>query len=234
MRGHPITLNHYFTENLQKKRNETYRREIAKKLGAFFKIDMDRPTAVTKVDKYVDMQELLNILCNKTEASMDRFACMEATSAMEAYYKVALKSIIDSFSIYAVEECLLKELANLFEPQSVLELEDSVISQIAGESAESLAEREELSKKLKVLEMTMTTMRRMKNFEGPGADDSVGRGLPSGEEPSLQSPKDPDEGIGSEASSYEESDESEAESLEQLELGHAIKQGRNDVFNLAT
>jgi hypothetical protein len=87
---------------------------------------------------------------------------------MGAYYKVAMKSVIDSFGIYAVEECLLKELANLFTPQTVLQLDDSVVSNIAGESEESLAEREDLNRKLKVLEMTMTTLRRMKNFKRSG------------------------------------------------------------------
>lgn len=93
-----------------------------------------------------------------------------------------MKSIIDSFSIYAIEECLLRKLPNLFEPQIVFSLEDAVISQIAGESAESMAERQESNKKLKVLELTMTTLRRMKNF-GSRDGDSV-----SGEKPILTLP----------------------------------------------
>jgi hypothetical protein len=79
-----------------------------------------------------------------------------------------MKSVIDSFGVYAIEECLLKELPNLFKPQNIMALEDGLVTRIAGESEESLIEREDLMKKLKVLEKTMTTLRRMKGFKGSG------------------------------------------------------------------
>ncbi|EXJ86851.1 hypothetical protein A1O3_03805 [Capronia epimyces CBS 606.96] len=81
---------------------------------------------------------------------------------------VALKSIIDSLGIYAIEECLLKELPGLFKPETVYELNASTVTKIAGESVELLAEREDLNKKLRILQMTMTTLRRMKTFTDPG------------------------------------------------------------------
>lgn len=68
--------------------------------------------------------------------------------------------------MYAIEACLLEGLPGIFRPEIVLELDDATITKIAGESAESVAEREELQKKLKVLNETMTTLRRLKTFTG--------------------------------------------------------------------
>ena len=70
--------------------------------------------------------------------------------------------------MYAIEACLLDQLAAVFRPEIVLELDETTIVKIAGESSESVAEREDLQKKLKVLEDTMLTLRRLKSFTGSG------------------------------------------------------------------
>ncbi|KAK7892283.1 hypothetical protein LTR67_007379 [Exophiala xenobiotica] len=169
-RGHPITFNHYFIDNLQKMRQRESRGVMAGKIRQFFGADPDsEPKSNRLVKPQFDCRDLLNALLTETEADMELFACKEATNAMEAYYKVAMKSVIDSFGVYAIEECLLKELPNLFKPQNIMALEDGLVTRIAGESEESLIEREDLMKKLKVLEKTMTTLRRMKGFKGSGA-----------------------------------------------------------------
>lgn len=79
-----------------------------------------------------------------------------------------MKVVVDAFSIYAVEECLLKELPSLFNTQTVCNLDATTLTRIAGESADSVAEREDLLKKLQVLQMTTTTLRRIKTFDGSG------------------------------------------------------------------
>lgn len=79
-----------------------------------------------------------------------------------------MKACIDSLGIYAIEECLLKALPGLFSPETVYELDASVVTKNTGESRELLAEREDLNKKLRVLQMTTTTLRRMKTFTGAG------------------------------------------------------------------
>lgn len=70
--------------------------------------------------------------------------------------------MIDAFGIYAVEACLLKSLRDIFRPEIVYGLDDVTLTKIAGESPESIAERGELDKKLKVLEGTLVTLQRWK------------------------------------------------------------------------
>lgn len=74
--------------------------------------------------------------------------------------------------MYAVEACLLEELPEIFRPEIVFNLDDETITKIAGESPDSIMEREDLQKKLKVLEDTMLTLRRLKTFTS-SAENSV-------------------------------------------------------------
>jgi hypothetical protein len=80
---------------------------------------------------------------------------------------VALKSVVDAFSMYAVEACLLKQLPNVFPPRIAYDLEDATVTRIAGESEECTLEREDLVTKERVLEKSMITLRRLKSFTGP-------------------------------------------------------------------
>ena len=82
--------------------------------------------------------------------------------------QVALKTVVDNFGIFAVEECLLNKLPELFKPALVFELDDENVLEIAGESAATIAKREDLSNQEKVLEETMVTLRRVKTIQGPG------------------------------------------------------------------
>ena len=70
--------------------------------------------------------------------------------------------------MYAVEACLLEGLPDLFGPEIFCVLDNDTITKIAGESTESIAERNDLAKKLKNLEETMVTLRRLKTFTGKG------------------------------------------------------------------
>jgi hypothetical protein len=165
-KGHPLTFNHYFTENLQKKRQAETRKVVYEKIRSFFNVDATSGNGWVSQGFYA--KTLVETLTPETEQDMDKFAAMEATNAMEAYYKVALKSVIDAFGMYAVEACLLDGLADIFAPETVYTLDDETITKIAGESVDSTVEREDLQKKLKVLQETMVTLRRLKTFTTSG------------------------------------------------------------------
>lgn len=66
--------------------------------------------------------------------------------------------------MYAIESCLLTKLTDVFNPTVVLNLDDATISRVAAESDESVAEREDLTKKLKVLDSTMKTMQQLRTI----------------------------------------------------------------------
>lgn len=84
-KSHPITYNHYFTDTLQKVRNERNKDDFARILQDFF-----RTPSIGKVNvsQQIDLGVLLTALVQRTEPDMNRFACSEALDCMEAYYKV--------------------------------------------------------------------------------------------------------------------------------------------------
>jgi hypothetical protein len=93
--GHPLTFNHYFIDNIQKQRRDETRQAMANKLIAFFGKD---PEAESDSDRIYDgkfnIRALLDSLVLKTEVDFERFARVEATNAMEAYYKVCISELL--------------------------------------------------------------------------------------------------------------------------------------------
>ncbi|EEH39369.2 hypothetical protein PAAG_08638 [Paracoccidioides lutzii Pb01] len=80
---------------------------------------------------------------------MDRYASYAATDMMEAYYKVALKKVVDDISVLAIE--------------ALYGLNDDVIQRIAAESEESAAERARSTERLKILEMGFQALNSLKS-----------------------------------------------------------------------
>ena len=87
-KGHPITYNHYFTETVQKARQEHDRKELQRGVNDFFKLSPES-TATHLSQRSFNTADLLNALTKSTERDMELYACSEATYCMEAYYKVS-------------------------------------------------------------------------------------------------------------------------------------------------
>jgi GTP-binding protein EngB required for normal cell division len=85
--GHPITYNHYLTENVQKAQSKRRAQEIKKTLESVLGRDY---TTVGVVEIPINVNTLINVLVSKTEANMDIYASSTATDFMEAYYKVSI------------------------------------------------------------------------------------------------------------------------------------------------
>lgn len=85
--GHPITYNHYFTESVQKAREDHFRNSITRNLKQFFGNAYPARESIEKMYQF-RMDSLIDILGTQTEADMERFACSEAIDCMQAYYKV--------------------------------------------------------------------------------------------------------------------------------------------------
>ncbi|KAF9882884.1 hypothetical protein FE257_004921 [Aspergillus nanangensis] len=123
-KGHPITYNHYFTETLQKIRSDRREGELTKTLQQFF---------------------------GRSEPDMLRFASIEALDCMLAYYKVALKRFVDDIANEVIESKLMSSLSQILSPVTVFAMPAPLITRIAGESKESQALREQLSKEFLIL-----------------------------------------------------------------------------------
>jgi hypothetical protein len=163
---------------------------MTQRIKQFFSRDPESDTPSSRSwSGTLDVKTLLDTFLKPNEVNMDRFAAIEAVNAMLAYYKVnlfpsrlhgadaslqvGLKNVVDAFTMYAVEECLLSRMSTIFTPESVYTLDDKTITRIAGESEQSIAERESLSKKLTVLKDTQKILHRMDRHK-PG-----GRSVPN-------------------------------------------------------
>jgi hypothetical protein len=86
--GHPITCNHYFTESVQKAREEHLRNSIAEKLKDFFGANYITKYGSSEFSYTFKMDSLIDVLGTQTEGDVEHFACSEAIDYMQAYYKV--------------------------------------------------------------------------------------------------------------------------------------------------
>lgn len=88
--GHPITYNQYFTDTIQKARQEHFRKDQAAHLNDFFGLAPEK--ADGWVNKEFSMRKLLEALPQRDQENMDEFACSEATDCMLAYYNVRVET----------------------------------------------------------------------------------------------------------------------------------------------
>ncbi|KAK8071806.1 hypothetical protein PG996_005154 [Apiospora saccharicola] len=155
---HPMTQNHYLTENVQKAKKDRQELSIRNSVLSFLgeaRITQGNYNGSFQVDQLVksiaDSTEL-------TEPNMDKYAASLATDMVEAYYKVALKKFIDDFEVNVVEVCLMQKLPNLFSPLVVAGLSDETINEIAGENEDKIQKRQNLQDKLTALQKGETLM----------------------------------------------------------------------------
>ncbi|KAI1617362.1 hypothetical protein EDD36DRAFT_431167 [Exophiala viscosa] len=83
------------------------------------------------------------------------------STEMMAYYKVALKTLVDDIAVLAGEKCLLKCISELLTSRIVISLSDVQVSAIAAESDNTRAERARADKEHKVLTKARAILRRL-------------------------------------------------------------------------
>ncbi|KAI0467100.1 P-loop containing nucleoside triphosphate hydrolase protein [Xylaria cf. heliscus] len=158
--GHPITNNHYFTENFQKIQAKHQRAQLADRMHRTFAVDsLGRITA--------RLDEIIDALSIQTEADMELLACSTVTDLMEAYYNVALKDVVHDFDTLAVEDCLVAQLSKLWTPVMMLDLPDDDVRRIAGEREWSITERRVLGEKLDILVSGQKDLKRLSKHHHP-------------------------------------------------------------------
>lgn len=92
--GHPTTFDDQFAQIVQRKRHQETSRLITKKVYDFFEKDQNSKKVTDhQFEGEVDIGALVEVLVNETVADFDRFACVEATNAMEAYYEVRFATL---------------------------------------------------------------------------------------------------------------------------------------------
>lgn len=79
-----------------------------------------------------------------------------------------MKTLIDDFSVLAVEKCLVKRLPDLLSPNTVASLDDATVTKIASETEESILERSRTTSKLGILESALIMLRSLDRHKVAG------------------------------------------------------------------
>ncbi|KAB8239942.1 hypothetical protein BDV35DRAFT_399104 [Aspergillus flavus] len=169
--GHPITYNHYITENLQRARREVWGDSLSKIISQFFDVSSLEETYLWS-NPY-NLRSLHESIFQSTEPDMSHFAATEALDCMLAYYKVALKRFIDGVAIEAIRAHRIKPLADMFPPLAVFDMPDALAARIAGESKANRYLRDQLSKQLHVLQRGSETCQRFVGICRLGIDNDA-------------------------------------------------------------
>ena len=84
---HPITYNHYYTDNIQNARQDSVRKLVKKAMNETTNYDWNGKLHVSNTS--LDAAKLLASLQNRILVDMDAQACSEALAGLHAYYKVS-------------------------------------------------------------------------------------------------------------------------------------------------
>ncbi|XMA20789.1 hypothetical protein WAI453_013580 [Rhynchosporium graminicola] len=139
--GHPMTMNHYFADNLRKAREDRIRRRFAS-LETWATKDTQREPLLRLKDT------LAMFMSNDGQSAQDLH------DTLEAYYKVARKRFVDAICLQAVDHFLISSKYGplwLFSPQFIGTLTDIDLNEIAGEGHEAVSRRERLIEEIESL-----------------------------------------------------------------------------------
>ena len=142
----PITLNHYFNANLQKKRNERT-------------VDSLKQIAVIMDDgeEYVPLNAIKQHAADKSNKQQ---VCEDILDALGSYYKVSGKRFVDNICKQVVFDRLLGDEGPLqiLHPDLVMGLNKEQLEEIAGEDEESKHQRCTLERESKSLEAALKVL----------------------------------------------------------------------------
>ncbi|KAK8090772.1 hypothetical protein PG994_000277 [Apiospora phragmitis] len=147
---HQITYSDYLTDTVQEIQDNRHSRD-------FDRITLEvmnkfRHQLAEGLHDKVPLKELLDELEEGTRPDVRNYSASLAADVAAAYYTVALKKFTDDVSVNAVEACLIQKLPDVLSPEVVWDLSDEQIDQLGSEDDSTITERNEVTKKLGILE----------------------------------------------------------------------------------
>ncbi|KAH7344294.1 Dynamin family protein [Pyrenochaeta sp. MPI-SDFR-AT-0127] len=149
----PITYNHYYTDNIQKARVDAAQKNLQNLMDCAISSDWTGNLHVSNTK--ADLRKLSSSLKAQVVVDMTQQACVESLAALDAYYKVAMKTFIDNICRQVIERHLLNGLANVFDPLSVGQLSEGELVAVGGETPEIRDRRNELEALRQALEESL-------------------------------------------------------------------------------
>ncbi|EQB51852.1 hypothetical protein CGLO_08572 [Colletotrichum gloeosporioides Cg-14] len=140
---HPITYNHYYTDNIQQARSDSQKSAFQSALTST--LNNGWSGKMNSIAETSQMEKFLDCLQPKICVDMDEQACEEALAGLNAYYKVAMKTFVDNICRQVVERHILSPLPEIFWPATVSQLSDDELVRIGTEPEKEIARRQKLS-----------------------------------------------------------------------------------------
>ncbi|OLN97026.1 Interferon-induced GTP-binding protein Mx2 [Colletotrichum chlorophyti] len=139
---HPITYNHYYTDNIQKARHDSQKQAVRQALRMATAEDWKGKCHISNLPE--DMDRLLNSLQLRICVDMERQACNEALAGLKAYYKVAMKTFVDNVCRQVIERHIMTPLPETFSPTTIAHFSEAELLRIGSEQDTELARRSKL------------------------------------------------------------------------------------------
>ncbi|KAJ9133186.1 Interferon-induced GTP-binding protein Mx-like protein [Pleurostoma richardsiae] len=138
---HPITYNHYYTDNIQRARRDKQELVIEQALSSV----KDQWVGKIHVSNVAgEFERLVQSMRKNIIVDMDDQACTEAMDGLTAYYKVAMKTFVDNVCRQVIERHVLGALPKLFCPSTVSTFSDEELVRIGSEPESQRLRRTEL------------------------------------------------------------------------------------------
>ncbi|KAH3962145.1 hypothetical protein HBI25_218320 [Parastagonospora nodorum] len=155
--AHPITYNHYYTDNIQKAREDASRKGLQASIDHAVANEWNGKLHVSNT--VMDLTKLSSSLQSRVVVDMTEQACEESLAALNAYYKVAMKTFVDNVCRQVVERHLISDLLTVFDPVYVSVLTDDELLGIAAESPHVRRRRNELQTMKNAFEESLQELR---------------------------------------------------------------------------
>ncbi|MCJ1479574.1 hypothetical protein MMC13_008260 [Lambiella insularis] len=140
----PMTLNHYFLDNVKKRKQRDIKDDFEERLRKKF-VEPDQTLSIS------DVAAIMASVNPGISPDMDLVAAEDAFDNMQAFYKVAMKTFMDNVPTLAIRAHIVLKVPSMLCPTSVYSMDAELVAKIAGESEERTSYREDLQRKLATL-----------------------------------------------------------------------------------
>ncbi|KAL1879241.1 hypothetical protein Daus18300_001820 [Diaporthe australafricana] len=155
----PINYNHYYTDNVHKKRAERIEAQIKKHVpdntslaSSTARCSLGNHYDHAQTDTEDELERAISKWRETFSADMEEFSCEESLDCLDAIYKVQLKVFVANVTTQVIERHFLAELNNIFSPMIVLNMSDAKVQSIVSEPESTKRQRHFLSNRVKKLE----------------------------------------------------------------------------------
>ncbi|KAB8201903.1 P-loop containing nucleoside triphosphate hydrolase protein [Aspergillus parasiticus] len=150
-RGHPLPIGKSFLSKIQFARTNRQIAALKKGLG------LSRPLFAPKDGSESFDADDLERAASELRSSSDQFAAAEIIDQMQAYYDTSIVTFVDNIATLAIENCLLGPLERIFTSQTVNNMDDQQIRELAEELPHVQHDRQRLDQELNKLQAGLDT-----------------------------------------------------------------------------